>query len=94
MLTFGTGEQTRSLCYVDDLADGLVRLMRGPEEVTGPINPGNPQELSIGELAKRHSDWKPRTPLEDGLSRTIAYLDALLREGGVQRPLAHGIAAE
>ena len=48
---FGDGAQTRSFCYVDDLIDGLVRLMKTPDEVTGPINIGNPEELSILQLA-------------------------------------------
>jgi UDP-glucuronate decarboxylase len=49
---YGDGAQTRSLCYVDDLLDGLVRLMESPPEVTGPINLGNPHELSIADIAK------------------------------------------
>jgi UDP-glucuronate decarboxylase len=50
---YGKGSQTRSFCYVDDLIDGLYRLMNAPDEVTGPINLGNPAELSIGKLAER-----------------------------------------
>jgi UDP-glucuronate decarboxylase len=50
---FGDGSQTRSFCYVDDLVDGLIRLMESDEEVTGPINLGNPGEFSIKELAER-----------------------------------------
>jgi len=50
---YGKGSQTRSFCYVDDLIDGLYRLMNAPDEVTGPINLGNPTELSIGKLAER-----------------------------------------
>ena len=49
---YGDGSQTRSFCYVDDLVDGLVRLMRSPVEVTGPINLGNPREFTIAELAR------------------------------------------
>ena len=48
---YGDGAQTRSFCYVDDLIDGLVRLMTTPDGVTGPINIGNPAEFSILELA-------------------------------------------
>ena len=48
---YGDGEQTRSFCYVDDLIDGLVRLMDTPHEVTGPINLGNTGEITIRELA-------------------------------------------
>ena len=48
---FGDGLQTRSFCYVDDLIDGLVRLMDTADDVTGPINIGNPNEFTILELA-------------------------------------------
>ena len=50
---YGDGKQTRSFCYVDDLVDGLVRLMDSDDEVTGPINLGNPMEYSMAELAER-----------------------------------------
>jgi UDP-glucuronate decarboxylase len=49
---YGNGQQTRSFCYVDDLIDGLVRLMGTKEEVTGPINLGNPVEFTMLELAE------------------------------------------
>src|SRR6266436_320675 len=49
---YGDGSQTRSFCYVDDLIDGLVRLMATSAEVTGPVNIGNPIEFSMLELAK------------------------------------------
>ncbi len=49
---YGDGTQTRSFCYVDDLVDGLIRLMDTPDEVTGPINLGNPSECTIAELAQ------------------------------------------
>jgi UDP-glucuronate decarboxylase len=49
---YGDGSQTRSFCYVDDLVDGLLRLMASPDEVTGPINLGNPTELTIKMLAE------------------------------------------
>jgi UDP-glucuronate decarboxylase len=48
---YGEGRQTRSFCYVDDLVDGLVRLMETDDAVTGPVNLGNPHEISILELA-------------------------------------------
>jgi UDP-glucuronate decarboxylase len=48
---YGDGAQTRSFCYVDDLIDGLIRLMGTADAVTGPINIGNPQEFSMLELA-------------------------------------------
>jgi UDP-glucuronate decarboxylase len=50
---YGDGSQTRSFCYVDDLVEGLVRLMESPKDVTGPINLGNPGEFSIKELAEK-----------------------------------------
>lgn len=49
---YGDGQQTRSFCYVDDLIDGAVRLMKTPKDVTGPINIGNPNEFQIRELAE------------------------------------------
>jgi UDP-glucuronate decarboxylase len=50
---YGDGSQTRSFCYVDDLVDALVRLMATPDEVTGPINLGNPAEMTVRALAER-----------------------------------------
>jgi UDP-glucuronate decarboxylase len=50
---FGDGSQTRSFCYVDDLVDGLIRLMNAPAELTGPVNLGNPKEFSVRELAEK-----------------------------------------
>jgi UDP-glucuronate decarboxylase len=49
---FGDGSQSRSFCYVDDLIEGLIKLMASDEEVTGPINLGNPVELTVGQLAE------------------------------------------
>jgi UDP-glucuronate decarboxylase len=49
---YGDGGQTRSFCFVDDLIDGLVRLMNSPDEFTGPVNLGNPGEVTMLELAK------------------------------------------
>ena len=120
---FGDGSQTRSFCYVDDLVDGLIRLMASPSEVTGPINLGNPVECTMLELAeqiigttnsrsrivfkplpaddpqrrkpdisraKAHLDWQPAVPLQTGLTRTVAYFDALLSE---DRQAAEGSAS-
>ncbi len=103
---YGDGSQTRSFCYVDDLIDGMVRMMNTGDDVTGPVNLGNPQERTIRELAeliikltgsssklitmdlpaddpkkrrpniqraKQLLDWQPKTPIERGLERTIAY---------------------
>jgi UDP-glucuronate decarboxylase len=50
---FGDGSQTRSFCYVDDLIEGMVRMMNAPDDFTGPVNLGNPDEFSIGELAQK-----------------------------------------
>ena len=50
---YGKGAQTRSFCYVDDLVDGLVRLMGSPDDFTGPVNLGNPGEFTILELAQK-----------------------------------------
>jgi UDP-glucuronate decarboxylase len=49
---FGDGSQTRSFCYVDDLIEGMLRMMNTPPEVTGPINIGNPREFTIRQLAE------------------------------------------
>lgn len=48
---YGDGSQTRSFCYVDDLIEGIVRMMNGPDEFVGPVNLGNPNEFSIKQLA-------------------------------------------
>ncbi len=110
---YGDGSQTRSFCYVDDLIEGLVRLMATDDSVTGPVNLGNPAEFTILELAQKVIDktgsrsriefrplpendptqrqpdiakarellgWQPTVPLDEGLVRTIAYFDELLRE--------------
>ncbi len=109
---YGEGTQTRSFCFVDDLVEGLMRLMDTGDDVTGPVNIGNPHEITVRELAervialcgdavplekrplpqddptrrcpditlaRRLLDWEPKVPLEDGLRRTVAYFDALLR---------------
>jgi UDP-glucuronate decarboxylase len=113
---YGEGMQTRSFCYVDDLVEGFLRLMDTPDEVTGPINLGNPGEFTIRALAEkvveltgtgskieyrplpqddpqqRQPDitkardilrWEPTVQLEEGLRRTIAYFDDLLRRDEV-----------
>ena len=74
---YGDGSQTRSFCYVDDLIEGIVRLMNAPDAVTGPINLGNPNEFSIRELAEQivqltgmHADFVLRPlPTDDPRQR-------------------------
>lgn len=62
---YGTGEQTRSFCYVDDLVDGFLKLMTTPDDVTGPVNLGNPNEFTIRELADRViASTGSRSPVE------------------------------
>lgn len=53
IVIYGSGEQTRSFCYVDDLISGLIKLMNSSKSVTGPINIGNPEELTIKKLAEK-----------------------------------------
>jgi UDP-glucuronate decarboxylase len=48
---YGDGSQTRAFCYVDDLIDGFLRMMAAPDDITGPMNLGNPVEMSVAELA-------------------------------------------
>lgn len=109
---YGDGSQTRSFCYCDDLIRGFIAMMATGDEVTGPINIGNPGEFTIKQLAELvieltgsksklvyeplPSDdptqrkpvidkareilgWEPTIPLREGLVRTIAYFDELLR---------------
>lgn len=49
---YGDGSQTRSFCYVEDLIDGLIKLMNSKDDITGPINLGNPDEYSINQIAE------------------------------------------
>lgn len=49
---YGDGSQSRSFCYVDDLIDGFLKLMNSPDDFTGPVNLGNPNEFTILELAE------------------------------------------
>jgi UDP-glucuronate decarboxylase len=50
---YGDGSQTRAFCYVDDLIEGFVRLIATGDDITGPINLGNPHEIPVKELADR-----------------------------------------
>lgn len=109
----GDGYQTRSFQYVDDLLEGMIRMMQTDKGFTGPVNIGNPNEFTILELAKKvieltgsrskikyiplPSDdptqrkpdislakeklsWQPTIQLNKGLTKTIGYFDATLRE--------------
>ena len=109
LTVYGDGSQTRSFCFVDDLVEGIVRLLRSG--CAQPVNLGNPHELSVREFAetiirltgssspiafeplpvddpkvrqpdvstaRRILDWEPCVPLEDGLSKTIAYFQEKL----------------
>ena len=120
---YGDGSQTRSFCFVDDLVEGLIRLMETGDEITGPMNIGNPVEMSIRELAEAvveltgsrsklifeplpHDDpvqrqpdigfarralgWEPHVKLRDGLTRTIAYFEALRAELTAKGELVDG----
>jgi UDP-glucuronate decarboxylase len=112
---YGDGSQTRAFCYVDDLVEGFIRMMATGDDVTGPVNLGNPMEIPVRELAERVIrlvgaksklvfrplpvddplqrcpdismardllKWEPKVALEDGLIKTIAYFEGLLRERG------------
>ena len=49
---FGDGSQSRAFCYVDDLVDGIIRMMNAPDDFVGPVNLGNPSEFTMKELAE------------------------------------------
>jgi UDP-glucuronate decarboxylase len=110
---YGDGSQTRSFQYVDDLLNGMIKMMETGDDFIGPVNIGNPGEFTILELAKKVIDltsskskivykplpqddplqrkpditlakkvldWEPKIKLEEGLKKTIAYFDQLLKE--------------
>jgi UDP-glucuronate decarboxylase len=111
---YGEGTQTRSFCFADDLIEAFIRIMGTGDEVTGPINIGNPGEFTILELAQKVialtnsrstlvkrplpaddplqrqpditlarkllNDWQPKVKLDEGLKKTIAYFDQLLKQ--------------
>jgi UDP-glucuronate decarboxylase len=52
LTVYGDGSQTRAFCYVDDMTDGIIRMMASPDDFLGPVNLGNPEEFSILELAE------------------------------------------
>ena len=110
---YGDGLQTRSFCYVEDLIDGWLRLMdHTPDDFTGPVNIGNPAEMTMRQLAEKvlqvvggksklvfrplpaddptqrcpditlareKLKWQPKVALDEGLKKTIAYFDGVLR---------------
>jgi UDP-glucuronate decarboxylase len=74
---YGDGSQTRAFCYVDDLIEGFIRLMQTPDDVTGPVNLGNPVEISILSLATKVIELTgSRSPL---LTRPLPEDDPLQR---------------
>ena len=110
---YGEGNQTRSFQYVDDLVNGMLKMMNTRDDFLGPVNVGNPGEFTILQLAekiiditgskskivyqplpaddplqrkpditlaKKELDWEPTIKLEDGLKKTVAYFDQLLKE--------------
>ncbi|MDO9594631.1 MAG: SDR family oxidoreductase [Lutibacter sp.] len=111
---YGDGMQTRSFQYVDDLVEGMVRMMNSDPQFLGPVNLGNPNEFSMLELAKSIIDltgsdskiifmplpkddpkqrqpnielakeklngWEPKIQLKEGLGKTIAYFDEILKK--------------
>lgn len=110
---YGEGNQTRSFCYCDDMIEGFIRMMATEDEITGPVNIGNPNEFTIRQLAEevieltnssstlnflplpqddpkqrrpditragKWLEWEPRIQLREGLQKTIAYFDGLLKE--------------
>ncbi|HZV64276.1 MAG TPA: UDP-glucuronic acid decarboxylase family protein [Telluria sp.] len=76
---YGDGRQTRSFCYVDDLIDGIVRMMRAPPALCGPVNLGNPLEYSMLELAETIMDLTRS-------SSTISFLPAPSDDPARRRP--------
>ena len=76
---YGDGEQTRSFCYVSDLVDGLVRLMESDASVTGPINLGNPLEITVLQLAEKIIKKTNSTS-------KIIHMDALQDDPRQRRP--------
>ena len=111
---YGDGTQSRSFQYVDDLIEGMLRMMASSDNFTGPVNIGNPREFTMIELAQlvleltgskskiihlplpaddpvqRQPDislakaklngWEPKIQLRDGLQKTIAYFDQMLKQ--------------
>jgi len=98
---FGDGKQTRSFCYVDDLVEGIVRMMNGPDDFVGPVNLGNPGEFTIRQLAElvlemtgSKSKMVQKPPLEDDPMQRKPVIElAKTRLGWEPRvPLREGLA--
>jgi UDP-glucuronate decarboxylase len=80
---YGDGSQTRSFCYVDDLIDGLVAMMKSDASITGPINLGNPGEFTVKELAEMIVEKIPTTsPME---VRPLPQDDPVRRQPDITR---------
>jgi UDP-glucuronate decarboxylase len=80
---YGDGSQTRSFCYVDDLIDGLVAMMKSDASITGPINLGNPGEFTVKELAEMIVEKIPTTsPME---FRPLPQDDPIRRQPDITR---------
>ncbi len=111
---YGDGSQTRSFQYVDDLVEGMLRMMQADANFVGPVNLGNPNEFTMLQLAKtiinltgsksnivfmplplddpqqrqpnialakeKLNGWEPKIQLEEGLVKTIAYFEEILRK--------------
>lgn len=112
---YGDGMQTRSFQYVDDLVEGMLRMMNADPNFVGPVNLGNPNEFTMLQLAntiikltgakskivfmplpkddpkqrqpnielakEKLNGWEPKIQLEEGLGKTIAYFEEILRKG-------------
>ena len=83
---YGDGNQTRSFCYVDDLIEGLIRLMNSPDDFTGPVNIGNPGEFTILQLAEK--------VIEMTGSSSMIHFKPLPQDDPLQRKPNIGLAKE
>ena len=86
LTVYGSGEQTRSFCYVDDTIDALIALMNSGDDVTGPVNIGNPHEMTLLELAENIIDLtKSRSKIE---FRPLPDDDPRIRQPDITRARA------
>lgn len=79
LTVYGDGKQTRSFCYVDDLIEGICRMMNSSPEILGPVNLGNPEEFTIEEMAKQVLE-------QIGSSSWIVYCDLPENDPKQRRP--------